>query len=430
MIVSIKNTWADFWEFIKNPKDEADSNQSTKLKLTRLFSVLGIELLIMLVLTTIISVLEHAGIIDMSNHKVEDMMQSFPAWAVLVLGALIIPFLEEVVFRFYLRFKNNYPLRFLIFLSSIFGQKNRNDFRAFSERKWHAYYKLIFYFSAFLFAIVHLSNFDLSLKVLIFLPLLVMPQFIVGLFTGYLRVKFGLVWSFFLHGLHNFILFSIALFFMHQTTEELSISNGQYDLRIEEQSFRDFNSSISLGSDTVSFTSIKLKPILSLLLDVDEYNIAFKHFKKESDKYLNLYFKRHDKSLIAEDVILNEVQKMYGFSIKNNFHFRKSNELLIADSTLLFKHKGDDKETNSNSILKNSIKIENARLDKLVSILNKEFDKRIVSRIKTDTRFNFEFQTKNFDDIESKLKQDYGLYFEVVEREFKEVSIDFSEHHK
>jgi len=66
-----------------------------------------------------------------------------------------------------------------------------------------------FWASALLFAAVHLANYEEGALVIL-LPLLV-PQFVVGILAGYVRVHSGLVWSMVLHAAHNGFAVSLAL---------------------------------------------------------------------------------------------------------------------------------------------------------------------------------------------------------------------------
>ncbi|NOS55177.1 MAG: CPBP family intramembrane metalloprotease [Cyclobacteriaceae bacterium] len=107
----------------------------------------------------------------------------------LLLVVIILPFCEELVFRSYLTWPRFFKQKFLI---DHFG--------------W------IFYASAVLFALVHISNYP-DEEINQFIPILISPQFITGLFAGYLRVKFGLLWGFLFHALHNLFLLIVLIAF-------------------------------------------------------------------------------------------------------------------------------------------------------------------------------------------------------------------------
>jgi hypothetical protein len=143
---------------------------------------------------------------------------------------LIFPIIEEFVFRYALNFKREsiavcVSLIIYRFLGSSFTQFDTSSFldyfrlvfsvsvyfllsRTLSEdflaniRK--VYFPYIFYFSAVSFALVHISNFNpIQYDILYFYPLYVLPQFAMGLFFGYIRLKQGFFWSVLLHSAIN-----------------------------------------------------------------------------------------------------------------------------------------------------------------------------------------------------------------------------------
>ncbi len=88
---------------------------------------------------------------------------------------LIAPLFEEFIFR--------YPLKF------------------FKTKK---YFGIIFYFTSFIFGMMHFSNYDYNQSHLWFAPFIVMSQIWSGLVLGYIRIKFGVWYGFLNHALFNF----------------------------------------------------------------------------------------------------------------------------------------------------------------------------------------------------------------------------------
>ena len=76
-------------------------------------------------------------------------------------------------------------------------------------------FNLAFYANGGIFAYVHIFNFEITTNVILFSPLLVAPQFFIGLIFGFVRVRFGLIWSIFLHSIYNGILVSLFLLASH-----------------------------------------------------------------------------------------------------------------------------------------------------------------------------------------------------------------------
>jgi len=62
----------------------------------------------------------------------------------------------------------------------------------------------IFYASAMIFGYVHFSNFSGNMQ-WYWIPLLIIPQFMMGLVMGYARLRFGMYSNIALHAVNNLI---------------------------------------------------------------------------------------------------------------------------------------------------------------------------------------------------------------------------------
>ncbi|MEZ2414169.1 lysostaphin resistance A-like protein [Muriicola sp. E247] len=118
--------------------------------------------------------------IDMGKHKTEDLFLKYSYFQVLALMVFVAPILEELIFRG--------PL--VLFKRSSF-------------------FPLAFYVSCLIFGLVHLGNFEEGASLLLWAPLLIAPQTLMGFFLGYLRVKLGLRYAILMHMSHNGILFCL-----------------------------------------------------------------------------------------------------------------------------------------------------------------------------------------------------------------------------
>jgi membrane protease YdiL (CAAX protease family) len=139
-----------------------------------------------LALALLLGAVESIGPWEIGDHAFDALLNEFPLWLVFVLGAFVAPIIEELIFRG--------PLWF------------------FRESK---YFRLAFYTSAVAFALVHVSNFPNFSQVWFLAPLLISPQFFLGLFLGYIRVRFGLLWAMIFHSAYNGILLGPILLLMH-----------------------------------------------------------------------------------------------------------------------------------------------------------------------------------------------------------------------
>ncbi|MBD3329888.1 CPBP family intramembrane metalloprotease [Candidatus Dojkabacteria bacterium] len=63
----------------------------------------------------------------------------------------------------------------------------------------------MYYLSAVIFGVLHITNFIAYKEILFFMPLLIAPQLIVGFFLGFIRIRYNLNWSILAHMLHNLI---------------------------------------------------------------------------------------------------------------------------------------------------------------------------------------------------------------------------------
>lgn len=112
------------------------------------------------------------------------------------------PFIEKLPFKFigYL------PFLLLFVLLSFFSYMYlfKDTYHSVSVKK-------LLYATSILFAVLHFTNFnDIQLIHIILFPLLIAHHFVFGVLAGYLRLKLGLKWAVYFHGLNNMI----AVFFM------------------------------------------------------------------------------------------------------------------------------------------------------------------------------------------------------------------------
>lgn len=423
----IKKTYKDLLTFLKKPTDQKDSEQKISFKSKRLLAILAIDIPLMGILLLIIYGLEQLGLLGTASHKAIKFFQLLPVWLIILFGSLILPFIEELIFRLYLRLKENYPLKLLIFLISLIGLKSKEQVNIYIETKWQNYYKVIFYLSALIFGFVHIANYEYSFMLLLFSPIIIAPQFLLGLFIGYLRVKYGLLWGFFLHGLHNLIFLAVLflLIFMSGPVEKLNISNEQYKLKIEEIGFGEINSSSTCFSeDSVFIKNLKLKQIMSFLIDKEAKLIQFNP-KIKSDLKINLTFIKHIDSINPKQIILNKLQTAYGFKIITDDRLQEIWELQISDTLLLKQYKNDSSKFSKTKFSSKEINMENVDLTQLVHTLNSNYDKYILTTIDMSDKFNFKFQKTGFDELNNHLEREYGLFLTKSEMEIEYILINF-----
>ncbi|WP_036154138.1 CPBP family intramembrane glutamic endopeptidase [Maribacter forsetii] len=163
--------------FAKNPIYEQDITNPFANKLRTSFKLLIIALCTSIVLLLITSGVENLLQLEMGKHAMDDLFENYSPLLIFFLAVVVAPFFEELLFRG--------PLIF------------------FKDSK---FFKYAFYVFTIAFGFMHISNFEMSTQVVLFSPLLVAPQIGVGFLLGFIRVKFGLVWSMALHACYNMVL--------------------------------------------------------------------------------------------------------------------------------------------------------------------------------------------------------------------------------
>lgn len=80
------------------------------------------------------------------------------------------------------------------------------------NRFWNNNFRWIFYFSILTFGFAHISNYALSIRNVLLAPIIVLPQLICGVFLGYIRVKYGFIYSYASHLINNSIPYLMLTF--------------------------------------------------------------------------------------------------------------------------------------------------------------------------------------------------------------------------
>ena len=179
-----------FLHFLRypTPKKILDIGISAKVKIV--LKLLIIEMPIMFIILLVVAAFEYLNILPMPDNSLPDLLNRLGLVLILILGVIVLPGIEEMIFRSYLvlpKFLNNYV--------------------------WNKKFGYVFYASAIIFAGVHVLNFPDETQAILFAPIVLVPQFIVGIFAGYLRVKFGIIWGFVFHSIHNLIFLSLFILF-------------------------------------------------------------------------------------------------------------------------------------------------------------------------------------------------------------------------
>lgn len=210
----MKKIFLAFVDFVKKPDDTQHPDQRVQSK-WRVFSVLFfLELLLLAVYLPVLTFLERY----MQLEEAFDM--TFSAVVTFFIMVLIVPLIEEFVFRLILR-------------------RNALTKPFFSERRWRQFFPYLVYTSVILFGLVHITNFaNDNWLFYVLAPVVVLTQLVGGMVISYLRVRFNFWLGFLYHASWNFMaIFVLGGIFYVFTTEEFHHKTADYELTMQERMF-------------------------------------------------------------------------------------------------------------------------------------------------------------------------------------------------
>lgn len=217
----MKELYQNIYAWTKAP-DDSELNLKPGRKFQQVFQMLLLWFLLVIPYMGLM-LLVHHHLIKLETPLIEESFLEF-----LFIAVVLAPIIEELIFRFPLKYRRNYLARLLDSLS-----KGR------LKKHWNSIFK---YFLALLiigFGLVHMSNYSNSSTLFYVLaPLIVATQTFGGLLLSYTRIKFGFIWSVFQHGAFNFILISAGAILMHNQ-ELINFSDERMSVDIRELSFID-----------------------------------------------------------------------------------------------------------------------------------------------------------------------------------------------
>ena len=228
----------DILNFLKNPHNEPDLEKSTKLKIC---DMIGLFILKMILLIPLL--LFFALIYDPENIQSSNMAERFSPLALLLVGGLILPLIEEIAFRLSLVFNainlsfSSGALMYYFLTKAIFHTKisavNESfvlrlsiavffgvliffilKFKPVNEmvsKVWSSHFRYIFYVSCIVFAWLHISKYELIWMNILLLPVITLPQLLSAIIYGYSRVSFGFRYPLVLHVSMNTIAIGLSL---------------------------------------------------------------------------------------------------------------------------------------------------------------------------------------------------------------------------
>jgi membrane protease YdiL (CAAX protease family) len=435
-----KNTIQAFLNFLKSPFYDIRSDAPFSEKLKTFISLFFLELALVLGLMVTYKILTDNGLFPGQNNKVLIFIKNIPNWFAILMIVLISPFVEEVFFRLHLRTKPKYITLNLIIvftgllliilslgkttgfrisvlviyciaviLCNIWKQRISQVLLNFFRNK----FIWVFYVTATLFALAHINNYKLNTVTLMVLPVLVFPQFLMGLFFGYTRLKLGFGWGCTFHALHNFI---IVIPLLITTFGSFS---KKYSIRIEEQDKVTFLYTERITPDTVEFDHLKIEDIFPKLLMTNKKHIVFED-SKIAGKVIKLNFERDPESRkgiirSSNSIVIAEILKKYDLKMKQEYIEREKYDLQIDDSVklyLCFINSSDTLKSDSSVHLygTNDKLLYNADIKLIAFNLGNYFNKDISCSSTNHDKFNIRIPDIGFNELNDYITNEYGLY--------------------
>lgn len=235
----LKATFIDFFKFLFQPSIEliiAEKSITQKVLISFILFVLKISFSVTIAII-IGAFYEPRNLTDTS------MSSRFTPLIYLLVGGLLIPVFEEILFRLSLIFKpiylsfssaaaTYYILTKLVFKVKLSGYDDtffmrlsvaliigiliyfltsKNSVKSYLNHFWIKNFKSIYYISCILFAWLHIFNFELNLTNLLLLPVLTLPQLFSATIAGYTRVRLGFQYPLLLHVLTNSTVIGLSI---------------------------------------------------------------------------------------------------------------------------------------------------------------------------------------------------------------------------
>ncbi|HYD92428.1 MAG TPA: CPBP family intramembrane glutamic endopeptidase, partial [Flavobacterium sp.] len=365
-----------------------------------------------------------------------------------LLVVVAIPFIEEVIFRLPLKF-GRITLNFIvpIMLLGAAGMTGSAQMPALAisliliifffifnrralnwlETIWQFRFGWVFYGFTFLFAFIHITNYQVTWLTVALFPLLLAPQFFAGFFIGYTRLRSGFFWGAAFHMLHNGLFVIPALIAMANAFPPVNIQNNEYSLSISKSESDSPAAEFRLNHpDSLVMKNYAFKGILAILLDKEEKMIEVDD-TFAADTKLDISYGRimaenetvpdaQNEAMTKEykNDILSEMKKAYGFVLENEKQDTQYYELYIKDSLKAKKHVVKSAHIQPSQVFIGiaETKLTNVNVEQLTEILGEQYGSVYFdSDIDETFLFTLKFEKMPIEDLEVYFDEHFGLGF-------------------
>lgn len=209
---------------------------------------------------------------------------------ILLLWVFIVPFIEELIFRYLLRFTKTKSI-------------------LFTRQEWDKIFPYLVYIPAISFGLGHISNVtNNSTLFYVLSPLMVLSQLIGGLIISFIRVRLNFFFGVLYHWTWNFLFVIAVPFVLFIIIKPYTEESAEYKISIEEIPF--FNKekkqifkidSTQNGMNSVHLQQYSMQHLLDSLYSKNKYYV--------DDVLINLDFKA--KGGVKKEAFLEVLKKEY-----------------------------------------------------------------------------------------------------------------------
>lgn len=382
------------------------------------------------------------------SHKLQQVFSSMPLLLVGILIVVAIPLLEEIIFRLPLKYRRltlNIVLPILllgaagmtgsaqipalavavVLIVFFFGFNKRIHNKL--EKTWQYRFGWVFYGFTFLFAIVHITNYEVTWLTVALFPLLLAPQFFAGFFIGYTRLRSGFAWGAAFHMLHNGLFVIPALIAMANAFPPVNIQNNDYTLSISKSDKGSLEPSYySSPADSLVAKNYAFKSVMAVLLDKEEklveiedmfagdaaLDIVYSRTKPVGGAITDVENENLAKGYRAD--VLKEMKKAYGLKLENEQRETEHWTLYIKDSAKAKEHYAKSASIQTSQVYISSAKVDltGVKADQLAEILGEQYgDVYFGSGVDDTFLFTLEFEKMPIGELEAYFDEQFGLGF-------------------
>ncbi len=222
-------TARQLWLFIKTPTADSLDGMTGAQKLKATWSVFIVKLMVTVAISVVVGIIYDPVNTTSSRHA------EFTLFKMILVGVLVLPFMEEVAFRLSLKFKPLYLALSTAVLVYYFSTKGiyhtqlsnlgdhfyiraslaglafgcvywfylRPKIHSALKEFWQEQFSWVVYMLCLTFALMHTFNYELTLLTVLLLPLILLPKLVAAFCYSFVRIRFGFIYAVAMHLLWN-----------------------------------------------------------------------------------------------------------------------------------------------------------------------------------------------------------------------------------